>query len=150
MQVFHRFSDSCKSSQSISLIYEFAWLAGFSKSEENLLKTSCKVVPATKVAHIFWWRHNNRKQSASAREHWCDVSCDIPYWRILLLMDQSVPECTCSQVVCSALVDSLGFASINIFRVQNWLLSSFCMSLTPSVIFQLVFGTFGAFLCCFV
>ena len=26
------------------------------------------------------WRHDNRKQSASAREHWCDVSCDIPYY----------------------------------------------------------------------
>ena len=37
-----------------------------------------------KVAHIFWWRHDNRKQSASAREHWCEVSCDIPYseWQL--------------------------------------------------------------------
>ena len=26
------------------------------------------------------WRHNNRKQSASVREHSCDVSCDIPYF----------------------------------------------------------------------
>ena len=35
------------------LIYEFVWLAGFRKSEENLLKTSWKVVPVIKVANIF-------------------------------------------------------------------------------------------------
>ena len=52
-QVFLRFSDSINQSQSVSLIYEFALLAGFRKSEENLLKTSCKVVPVIKVAHIF-------------------------------------------------------------------------------------------------
>ena len=76
-----RLSDSSKpTSQSVSLIYEFAWLAGFHKSEENLLKTSCKVVPVAKVAHIFRWRHN-RKQSASGHEQWCDFSCDIPYWK---------------------------------------------------------------------
>ena len=80
VQVFLRFSDSSKPSQSVSLIYELAWLAGIGKSKENLLKTSCKVAPVTKVAHIFWWRHNNRKQSASARERWYDVSCDISYW----------------------------------------------------------------------
>ena len=79
VQVFLGFSDSSKPSQSVSLIYELAWLAGIGKSEENLLKTSCKVAPVTKVAHIFWWRHDNQKQSASARERWCDVSCDIPY-----------------------------------------------------------------------
>ena len=71
---FLRFSDSSKPSQSESLIYEFAWLAGFRKSDENLIKTSCKDVPVIKVAHIFWWRHDNRKQWASAREHWCDVN----------------------------------------------------------------------------
>ena len=60
MQGFLRFSDSIRPSQSVSLIYEFAWLAGISKSEENLLKTSCKDAPVTKVAHIFWWRHDNR------------------------------------------------------------------------------------------
>ena len=80
VQVFLRFSDSSKPSQSISVIYELAWLVGIGKSEENLLKTSCNVAPVTKVAHIFWWRHNNRKQSASPCEHWCGVSCDIPYW----------------------------------------------------------------------
>ena len=80
VQVFLRFSDSSKSSQYVSLIYELVWLAGFRKSEENLLKTSWNVVPVIKVAHIFWWRHDNRKQSASAREHWCDVSCDFPYY----------------------------------------------------------------------
>ena len=80
VQAFLRFSDSSKPSQSVSLIYEFAWLAGIRKSEENLLKTSCKVAPVTKVALIFWWCHDNQKQSVSAREHWCDVSCDIPYW----------------------------------------------------------------------
>ena len=42
-------------------------------------KTSCKVVPVIKIAHIYWWRHDNGKQSASAREDWCDISCDIPY-----------------------------------------------------------------------
>ena len=62
------FLDSSKPSQYVSLIYELAWLAEIGKSEENLLKTSCKVAPLTKVAHIFWWRHDNRKQSASARE----------------------------------------------------------------------------------
>ena len=79
MQVFLRFSDSSKPSQTESLIYELAWLPGIRKSEENLLKTSCKVAPVIKDAHIFWRRHDNRKQSASARERWCDVSCDIPY-----------------------------------------------------------------------
>ena len=52
-QVFLRFSDSSKPSQRISLIYELVWLVGISKSEENLLKTSCKVAPVTKVADIF-------------------------------------------------------------------------------------------------
>ena len=80
VQVFLRFSDSSKPGLSVSSIYELACRAGIRKSEENLLKTSRKVASATKVAHIFWWRHNNRKQSTSAREHWCDVSCDIPYW----------------------------------------------------------------------
>ena len=79
VQVFLRFSDSSKPSQSVLLIYELGWLAGFHKSKENLLKTSCMVVPVTKVAHIFW-RHDNRKQLANACKHWCDVSCDIPYW----------------------------------------------------------------------
>ena len=51
-----------------------ACLAGIRKSDENLLKTSCKIAPVTKVAHIFWWRHDNRKQSAIAREHWCDIT----------------------------------------------------------------------------
>ena len=59
VQVFLRFSDSGKPSQSVSLIYKFAWLAGFRKSEENLLKTSCKAVPVIKVANIFWWRHDD-------------------------------------------------------------------------------------------
>ena len=26
----------------------------------DLLKTSCKVAPVIKVAHIFWWRHDIR------------------------------------------------------------------------------------------
>ena len=79
LQVYLRFSDSIKPSQSVSSIYELTWLAGIGIFEENLLKTLCKVAPLTKVAHIIWWRHDNRKQSASARERWCDVSCDIPY-----------------------------------------------------------------------
>ena len=79
VQVFLRFSDSRKPSQSVSLIYELAWLAGIRKSEENLLKTSCNVVSVNKVAHMFWWRQDNWKQSASAHEHWCDVSWDILY-----------------------------------------------------------------------
>ena len=49
VQVFLRFSNSSKPSESISLIYELALLAGIRKSEENLLKTSCKVDP---VSHI--------------------------------------------------------------------------------------------------
>ena len=53
VQVFRRFSDYSKPSQSISLIYKFALLAEFRKSEENLLKTSCKAVYVIKVAHIF-------------------------------------------------------------------------------------------------
>ena len=81
VQVFLRFSDSSKPDQSVSLIDEYVWVAGFRKSKENLLKTSWKVVPVIEVAHIFWWRHGNRKQSASEREHWCDVSCDIPYYQ---------------------------------------------------------------------
>ena len=90
VQVFLRFSDSSKPSHSVSLIYEIAWLAGINKSEENLLKTSCKVAPVTKVAYMFWWSHDNRKQSSSGRERWCDVSCDIPYsyswmiWKFIL------------------------------------------------------------------
>ena len=84
--IFLWFSDSSKPGQSITLIYKLAWLAGIHKSEENLLKTSCKVAPVTKVAHKSCWRHDNRKQSASASEHWCDVTCDIPY----LLQHQDV------------------------------------------------------------
>ena len=72
-------SDSSKSSQSVLLTYESVLLAGIRKSEENLLKTLCKVAALTKVAHIVWWRRDNKKKSASAREHWCDVSWDIPY-----------------------------------------------------------------------
>ena len=85
-----RFSDSSKSSQSVSLFYE--WLAGFRKSEENMLKTSWKVVPVTKVAHICWWRHDNRKQSESAREHWCDISCYIPYCACILADKRKVSK----------------------------------------------------------
>ena len=80
VQVFLRFSDSSKPSQSVSLMYELAGLAGIGKSEENVPKTSCRIAPVTKVAHIFWWHHDNGKQSASARKCWCDVSCDIPYY----------------------------------------------------------------------
>ena len=79
VQVFLRFSDTSKPSQPVSLVSELVWLAGIRKSDKNLLKTLCKVAPVTKVAHIFWWRHDNRKQSASAREHWCDVTFNIPY-----------------------------------------------------------------------
>ena len=53
VQVFLIFSDSSKPGQSVSLIYKLAWLAGIHKSEENLLKTSCKGVPVVKVAHKF-------------------------------------------------------------------------------------------------
>ena len=52
-QVFLRFSDSSKPGQYVSLIYELAGLAVIRKSEDNLLKISCKVAPVTKVAHIF-------------------------------------------------------------------------------------------------
>ena len=79
VQVFLRLSDSGKSSQSVSFIYEFALPAGIRKSEKkNLLKTSCKFATVTKVANILWWRHGNRTQSASVRymQHWCDISCD--------------------------------------------------------------------------
>ena len=171
VQVFLRFSIS---SQSVSLIYELAWLDVIGKSEVSLLKTSCKVVPLTTVEGVdrgvglsplpppylpppaphlpppfwsgarfarakfsslpfflpspsscplfsllpppllppptpsspssssppsrplfsplpltlsapsqlstyFWWRNDNRKQLASARERWCNVSWDIPY-----------------------------------------------------------------------
>ena len=79
VQVFLRFSDSSKLSQSVSLITELAWLAGIGKSEENLLKLSCKVAPVTKAPHIFWWCHDDQKQSASACECWCEVSCNILY-----------------------------------------------------------------------
>ena len=58
-----------------------------------MLQTSCKVAPVTKVAHIFWWHHDNPKQSTSAREHWCDVSCDIAYW---------LPTCVIFQRLCTA------------------------------------------------
>ena len=53
VQVFLRFSVTIKPNQSISLIYEFAWLAGIGESEENLLKTSCKAAPVTKDTNIF-------------------------------------------------------------------------------------------------
>ena len=53
VQVFLTFSDSSKPSESVSLIYELAWLAEICKSKENLLKTSCKVVSVIKVANIF-------------------------------------------------------------------------------------------------
>ena len=80
-EVFLRFSDSSKPSQSVLLIYKMALLAEIRKSDENLLK-ACKVASVTKVQNnkcIFWWRHDNRKQSTSARELWCDVSCDVSY-----------------------------------------------------------------------
>ena len=104
VQVFFRFSDSTKSTQSISLIYEFAWLAGFHKSEENLLKTSCKAVSVTKVAHIFWWLHGHRKQVRQGHVNidatlveifcithdgllwWCSVACTLLGWRCKKLL----------------------------------------------------------------
>ena len=76
-------------SQAVSLIYELTWLARIGKSEENLLKTSFKVTPETKVAHIFWWHHDNQKQSASLREHWCDVSCAILDYSIKIRLCRS-------------------------------------------------------------
>ena len=54
-------TDSSKPTQSVSLIYELDWLADICKFEENLVKTSCKVATVSKVAKIFWWRHDNRK-----------------------------------------------------------------------------------------
>ena len=78
---FSYISDSSKPSQSVSSIYKLDWLAGIGKSEENLLNMSCRVAHVTKVAHIFWWRHNNGKQSASVREHWYDFRCDITYFQ---------------------------------------------------------------------
>ena len=53
VEVFLGFSDYNKPRQSVSLIYELALLAGIRKSEENLLKNSCKVAHVTKVAQIF-------------------------------------------------------------------------------------------------
>ena len=44
-----------KPSQSVSLIYELAWLDGILKYEENLLKTSCKAAPVTKVAQCTYF-----------------------------------------------------------------------------------------------
>ena len=134
VQVFLRYSNSSKTSQSVSLIY--AWLSGIGISGKNMLKTSCKrkrkksdsvlwqkplhpqkcqkgkmttqttpqnisitqrlrtdlgrsvwVTTATQVSLLlwpklptFWWRHDHGKQSASAHDHWCDVSCDILYY----------------------------------------------------------------------
>ena len=42
------FVDINKPSQSVSLIYELALLAGIRKFEKNLLKTSCKAAPPNK------------------------------------------------------------------------------------------------------
>ena len=53
VQVFLRFSDSSQPSQSISLIYKLAWLAGIRKSEENLLKTSFKLLLWPKLLTYF-------------------------------------------------------------------------------------------------
>ena len=62
-QVFLRFSDSSKPSQSVLLIYKMAWLAEIRKSDENLLK-SCKVAPVTKV------------QITILTQHVCNTSSD--------------------------------------------------------------------------
>ena len=53
-QVFLRFSDSSKPSQSVLLIYESSWVGGLRKSDENLLENSCKFAPVAKVAHILF------------------------------------------------------------------------------------------------
>ena len=76
MQIFLRFSDSSKPSKSVVLIYKFAWLFGFRESEKNLLKTSCKAVSMTKVAHIFWWRHDKQKL-----EWGCPNGTKYPPWQ---------------------------------------------------------------------
>ena len=71
--VFLRFADSSKPSQPVFLINEWARIAGINKSEENLLKTSCKVGPPTTVAHILMT--SRQVKPIGAREYWCDVSC---------------------------------------------------------------------------
>ena len=58
------------------------WIRG-KLADQNYMKScscdqSCPHILMT--SRQLRWRHNNRKQSASAREHWCDVSCDIPYY----------------------------------------------------------------------
>ena len=40
------------------------------------------------------WRHHNRKQSASARKHWCDVNCDIPYFSVSSISNHSTANRT--------------------------------------------------------
>ena len=74
---FLRFSDSSKPSSSVCLIYEFAWLAGIRKSEENLLKTSCKVAPGTKSCpHILMtWRQSK----TIGKCPWTLVRCQLQY-----------------------------------------------------------------------
>ena len=80
VQVFPRFSDSSKQAKPIRIVNLWIGLACWNPYIwGNLFKTSCKVALVTKVSHIFWWRHNNGKQSASACEYWCDVICDVPY-----------------------------------------------------------------------
>ena len=47
-------------------------------------------------------------------------------WWVSLLVDQRVPEGTCSQVLRSTSVDSKRFESINIFRVEIYWNCKFC------------------------
>ena len=86
VQVFLRSSNSSTANQSVMqswLVYGLNWLAGIRKSKENLHKKFIyrKVASVTKVAHILWWRNDNRKQYARVCEHWCKVGCDIQYFK---------------------------------------------------------------------
>ena len=38
------------------------------------------------------------RQSASAREHWCNVSCDIPYWKKIIRLTKSVKLWYCTGI----------------------------------------------------
>ena len=53
VQVFLRFSNSSKPSQSVSLIYECAWLAGFHKSEETCSKRHERLFLRPKLSTYF-------------------------------------------------------------------------------------------------
>ena len=85
VQGFIRFSDSNKSNQSVRLFANWLSLLASVNRRKTCPKLHVRLLLWSKLPTYFddvMTIEMTSRQSASARGHWCDVSCDIPYYVI--------------------------------------------------------------------